>query len=282
MNQKEKVTEEKLYKVIRKKGNHQNTKVNEDGSRVALQFTENNNMDGPLDIIEATDDEVIRRGKELSHEGRTWKQIVWEEIIVPISKEATEQVLRIGYQHFEVWMEETAVPVAKEKSKMFVQNVGDIFSGVKAVLKGEEPKALRLIKETQEFQEKEHLSVECDSIPEQKIEDDGNSEKILMSAQEIEEVVAQAKQSAEILVVCINLLRNTVVSDTVLTEEQRLNLQSQLECLTTTDIFDKIDLLLENKNKGILDPMSLQILKAFRQEKFLVNGKAVPIKNYIE
>lgn len=78
------------------------------------------------------------------------------------------------------------------------------------------------------------------------------------------------------------MLRNTVVSDTVLTEEQRLNLQSQLESLTTTDIFEKIDLLLEDKNKGILDPMSLQILKAFRQEKFLVNGKAVSIRSYIE
>ena len=169
--------------------------------------------------------------------------------------------------------------MAKEKSKIFIQNAGDIFSGVRAALRGEEPKALRLIKETQE---KEQLSIECDSVPEPQIEDDGNSEKILMSAQEIEEVVAQAKQSAEILVVCINLLRNTVVSDTVLTEEQRLNLQSQLESLTTTDIFEKIDLLLEDKNKGILDPMSLQILKAFRQEKFLVNGKAVSIRSYIE
>ena len=103
-----------------------------------------------------------------------------------------------------------------------------------------------------------------------------------MSAQEIEDVVVQAKQSAEILVVCINLLRNTAVSDTVLTEEQRLNLQSQLESLTTKDIFEKIDLLLENKNKGILEPMSLQILKAFRQEKFLIDGKAVSIRNYIE
>ena len=34
----------------------------------------------------------------MSREGRTWKQIVWEEIIVPISKEATEQLLRIGHQ----------------------------------------------------------------------------------------------------------------------------------------------------------------------------------------
>lgn len=281
MEQKEKVTEEKLYKVIRKKGNHQNTKVNEDGSRVALQFTENNNMDGPLDIIEVTDDEVIRRGKELSREGRTWKQIIWEEIIVPISKETTEQLLKIGYQHFEVWMEEKAVPVAKEKSKMFVQNAGNIFSGAKAALRGEEPKALRLIKETQEFQEKKQLIAECDSILDKEVEEGGH-EKILMSAQEIEDVVAQAKQSVEILVVCINLLRNTAISDIVLTEEQRLNLQSQLESLTTTDIFGKIDLLLEDKNRDILDPMSLQILKAFRQEKFIINGKAVPIRNYIE
>lgn len=237
MDQKEKVIEEKLYKVIRKKGNHQNTKVNKDGSRVALQFTENNNMDGPLDIIEATDDEVIRRGKELSCEGRTWKQIVWEEIIVPISQEAMEQLLRIGYQHFEVWMEEKAVPVAKEKSKMLVQNAGNIFSGVKAALRGEEPKALRLIKEAQEFQKKQ-LVAECDLVPEKEVEED-NHEKILMSAQEIEDVVVQAKQSAEILVVCINLLRNTAVSDTVLTEEQKLNLQSQLESLTTKSIFEK-------------------------------------------
>lgn len=279
MEQKEEVVEEKLYKVIRKKDNHQNTKINEDGSRAALQFTEENDMDGPLKIIEATDEEIIHRGKELDCEGRTWKEIIWEDIIIPNSKAAIDQLLKIGYRHFEIWMEETAVPVAKEKSKIFIQNVGDIFSSVKATLRGEEPKALRLIKETQE---KEQLSIECDSVPEPQIEDDGNSEKILMSAQEIEEVVAQAKQSAEILVVCINLLRNTVVSDTVLTEEQRLNLQSQLESLTTTDIFEKIDLLLEDKNKGILDPMSLQILKAFRQEKFLVNGKAVSIRSYIE
>ena len=231
-------------------------------------------------VTEATDDEVIRRGKELSCEGRTWKQIVWEEIIVPISQEAMEQLLRIGYQHFEVWMEEKAVPVAKEKSKMLVQNAGNIFSGVKAALRGEEPKALRLIKEAQEFQKKQ-LVAECDLVPEKEVEED-NHEKILMSAQEIEDVVVQAKQSAEILVVCINLLRNTAVSDTVLTEEQKLNLQSQLESLTTKSIFEKIDLLLEDKNKGILEPMSLQILKAFRQDKFLINGKEVPIRNYIE
>ena len=137
-----------------------------------------------------------------------------------------------------------------------------------------------MIKEAQEFKKKQ-LVAKCDLVPEKEVEED-NHEKILMSAQEIEDVVIQAKQSTEILIVCINLLRNTAVSDTVLTEEQRLNLQSQLESLRTKDIFEKIDLLLEDKNKGILEPMSLQILEAFRQENFLINGKAVPIRNYIE
>ena len=104
MEQKEEVVEEKLYKVIRKKDNHQNTKINEDGSRAALQFTEENDMDGPLKIIEATDEEIIQRGKELDCEGRTWKEIIWEDIIIPNSKDAIDQLLKIGYRHFEIWM----------------------------------------------------------------------------------------------------------------------------------------------------------------------------------
>lgn len=281
MEQKNKVTEEKLYKVIRKMGNHQNTKLNDDGSKAALQFTENNNMDGPLDIIEVTDDEVIRRGKELSGEVRTWKGIILEDIIIPVSKDAIDKLLKIGYQYFEVWLEEKAVPTAKEKSKMVIQNAENVFSGVNAALRGEEPKALRLIRESKKLQEKEPLAPAWNSIPEHEV-DENSPEKILMSVQEIEEISSLAKHSAETLVGCINLLRNTAVSDTALPEDQMLKLQTQLESLTTTDVFKEIDLLLEDKNKGILDAMSLQILKAFRQENFLINGKAVPIKNYIK
>lgn len=103
-----------------------------------------------------------------------------------------------------------------------------------------------------------------------------------MSAQEIEGIIALTKQSAEMLVACINLLRNTVVSDIALPEEKKVILQKQLESLTTADISEKIDLLLEDKNKKILDPASLKILKAFREGKFLIEGKEVPIRNYIE
>ena len=39
----DKYTDDKLYKVVRKDGSHLNTKVNPDGTKSALQFTDDNN-----------------------------------------------------------------------------------------------------------------------------------------------------------------------------------------------------------------------------------------------
>lgn len=111
MTSDEKEVDEKLYRVVRKKGSHVNTKVNPDGTRSALQFTdENNDLNGPLDIIEVDMSEYIR-AEELQSDSvdgmrpRTWKQIVVEDIVVPIAREAIEQFLNIGFQHLEIWME---------------------------------------------------------------------------------------------------------------------------------------------------------------------------------
>ena len=82
MTSDEKEVDEKLYRVVRKKGSHVNTKVNPDGTKSALQFTdENNDLNGPLDIIEVDMSEYIR-AEELQSDSvdgmrpRTWKQIV--------------------------------------------------------------------------------------------------------------------------------------------------------------------------------------------------------------
>ena len=111
MTSDEKEADEKLYRVVRKKGSHVNTKVNPDGTKSALQFTdENNDLNGPLDIIEVDMSEYIR-AEELQSDSvdgmrpRTWKQIVVEDIVVPIAREAIEQFLNIGFQHLEIWME---------------------------------------------------------------------------------------------------------------------------------------------------------------------------------
>ena len=54
----EKHTDEKLYRVVRKDGSHLNTKVNPDGTKSALQFTDDNNdLNGPVDLLEVDEKE---------------------------------------------------------------------------------------------------------------------------------------------------------------------------------------------------------------------------------
>lgn len=65
-----------------------------------------------------------------------------ERGVVPVAREAIEQILDIGFQHFEVWMEEKAVPAAKQKAKKVENDISVFFSAMKSAIKGEQPKAL--------------------------------------------------------------------------------------------------------------------------------------------
>lgn len=56
----EKHTDKKLYRVIRKDDSHLNVKVNPDGTKSTLQFTDDNNdLNGSVDLLEV-DEELIR------------------------------------------------------------------------------------------------------------------------------------------------------------------------------------------------------------------------------
>lgn len=69
---------------------------------------------------------------------RSWKQLILEEIVAPIAREILEQALDIGYQCFCVWMEQMAVPKAKEKSKEISKNIKFYFSSIKDGIMGKE------------------------------------------------------------------------------------------------------------------------------------------------
>ncbi len=67
MGNDEKEVDEKLYRVVRKKGSHVNTKVNPDGTKSALQFTDDNILDlASFAILSAfRDGEFIIEGKRV-------------------------------------------------------------------------------------------------------------------------------------------------------------------------------------------------------------------------
>ena len=57
----EKHTDKKLYRVIRKEGSHLNIKLNPDGKKYALQFTDDNNdLNGSVNLLEVDEEELIR------------------------------------------------------------------------------------------------------------------------------------------------------------------------------------------------------------------------------
>lgn len=114
----DKHTDDKLYRVVRKEGSHLNTKVNSDGTKSALQFTDDNNeLSGPVDLIEV-DEEVIRNEHiQVPQEKRSLGERLVDKVFIPVIRDATTQLLEHGTAKAEIWMEEKAVPAVKVKVK---------------------------------------------------------------------------------------------------------------------------------------------------------------------
>lgn len=283
-NHEEKVFEDKLYRVVRRKDSHLNTKVNPDGLKSAIQFDENNNLAGPVEIVEVDEKEWIRpEYVEIKPMLRSWKQLILEEIVAPIAKETLEQALDIGYQHFHVWMEQTAVPKAKEKSKEIGKNIKLYFSIIKDGIMGKELMANRILREEAERKEVRLVQQQEISVNALKPETGQTSnEKEIHTTEEIEEVVNIMRSSAITMAACIRWLNNSVKDDDGSDPKKHLEIQRNLEELSTADVMKQIDLLLEDRNKGLLDAVSLRMVAAFREGNFIIDGKTVSMSNYLK
>ena len=54
------MSDEKLYRIKTKEGAHINEKVKDDGSRAAIQFDNENGLQGPVDLVEVDEAEYMR------------------------------------------------------------------------------------------------------------------------------------------------------------------------------------------------------------------------------
>lgn len=185
------------------------------------------------------------------------------------------QLLNIGMQRFEIWMDETAMPAAKRKAKKAGENITLFFSALKSVIKGEQPKVLQIIEDEQK---KKNAGIQVVGYENAESEEE-SAEIIEITKAELEKIIALTKRSAVTLVGCINVLKNAAVID--MTPEQKIEFESQLKSLTTEDLMTEIGLLLEERNRDILDATSLAILSAFRDGDFIIEGKKVPIQSFL-
>ena len=125
--------DDKLYRVVHKDGSHLNTKVNSDGTKSALQFTDDNNdLSGPVDLIEVDEEELIRTEYiQVPQEERSLGERLVDEVVIPVIRDATAQLLEYGTEKAEMWIEEKAVPVAKAKVKAWWENLKLFISAMK-------------------------------------------------------------------------------------------------------------------------------------------------------
>ena len=271
----EKHTDEKLYRVVRKDGSHLNTKVNPDGTKSALQFTDDNNdLNGPVDLLEVGEEELIRTEYiSVPQAKRSLGERLIDEVVIPVIRDATTQLLEYGTEKAEIWIEEKVVPVAKSKVKTGWENLKLFISAIKAFDKP--------IKATQIVTEQKN-TFKASEVEVVNTVEDQEEKKYALSPEEVELLLDTARRSALMIAASLSILNNSVVMDDGTDPERIAMIQRGIEQLSSKDITTQIDLLLEDKNSGLLDDASISMLRAFREGMFIGNGTPIPVSRYTD
>lgn len=266
----ENVTEDKLYKIIRKKDCHVNTKLNPDGSKAAIQFTDDGNaLSGPVNLIEVDPRESIRTEYvPMQTEPSAFIEKIWEEIIAPEMKKVLYQAMMEGYDSLCNQLKRKVVPVLKVKSNSFLKKSDVIISGIKDGFSGKVPKALKLVDEN---------VVGSKSQPSR----DVTYPKKVRSREEIEQMICVMRSSAVKLAACIRMINNSIMADDGTDPQLRITIQKKLQELSARDVMQQIDLLLEDKNRALLDETEYDVLSLFKEGYLLANESKVPIVKYL-
>lgn len=271
----DKYIDDKLYKVVRKDGSHLNTKVNPDGTKSALQFTDDNNdLNGPVDLIEVDEEELIRTEYiQVLQNKRSLGELLVDEVVVPVIRDATTQLLEYGTAKAETWIEEKVVPVAKTKVKAGWENLKLFISTIKD---SDKP-----IKATQIIAEQKSASNSSEIEVVNKVECGNKDEKkYVLSPGEVEILLDTARGSALMIAASLSILNNSVVMDDGTDPDRVAVIQRGSEQLSSKDITTQIDLLLDDKNSGLIDESSITMLRAFRDGMFIGNGTPIPVSRY--
>lgn len=271
----EKYTDEKLYRVVRKDGSHLNTKVNPDGTKSALQFTDDNNdLNGPVDLLEVDEEELIRTEYiSVPQAERSLGERLIDEVVIPVIRDATTQLLEYGTEKAEIWIEEKVVPVAKSKVKAGWENLKLFISAIKDFDKP--------IKATQIVTEQKN-TFKASEVEVVNTVGDQEEKKYALSREEVELLLDTARRSALMIAASLSILNNSVVMDDGTDPDRIEMIQRGIEQLSSRDITTQIDLLLEDKNSGLLDEASIFMLRAFREGMFIGNGTPIPVSRYTD
>lgn len=243
---------ERLYRVKIKEGSHINEKVKEDGSRAAIQFDKENALQGPVDLVEVDEDEYT---KEVFIETeRSFEEIILEDVVAPVAVEVLvdimERVIDAGIDALFT----KVIPATKIKCGEFIDKA----------------KSLHIERKT-----KKHTEIQS-ALQRETIE----QQSVYHSQEEVDQLANNMMFAALYIAAGIRELSNTVITKSE-DPKKALEIETKLKELSSEQVMNTINFMLEEHNRDKIDQVTLQLFEAFRNRNFIVDGKIVPIKNYL-
>lgn len=257
--------DEKIYRVKTKDGAHINEKVKEDGSRAAIQFDEENGLQGPVDLVEVDEDEITKEVYvEVERKERSFTNILLEDVVAPVLTEVlldlTERAVDAGVDT----LFNKVIPAAKAKGTMLID---------KAKSSHTEKKEKK--QKTQKTQA--HVSTKQGI----KKKEPKEQQAVYHTQEEVNQMINNMRYAAMYIAVGIRELSGTIITDAD-SPEKAAEIESKLKELSSEDVMNTINFMLEDRNRDKLDQATLLLFEAFREQSIIVNGETVPISQYLD
>ena len=243
---------EKTYHIKTKQGTHLSEKINDDGSIAAIQFDHGNKLQGPVDLVEADEDNF------------NIKQVIVEDYIAPVVADALSKVLtkiiETGFVATGHIMSKVVIPAVKEKSGKLIKKARSSY---------ETQRATRIDKKRLKNEAKQKSKDESVTIQSEK--------SVMHTTEEIETILNNMKYAALYIAAGIRELSNTVVANDGCDPEKVLFIQNKLNELSSDEIICIIDFMLNDSNRDMLDLATIQLFEAFRNKALIIDGESIPI-----
>ena len=204
---------------------------------------------------------------EIEQRERNIKEVMFEEVVVPVLEETAEKVAdavvdaavkAIGY----VW-QNAVVPAAKKGAKAVSNKANEI-------------------KENRKERKQQKLNVEV--VAKQPVKSrkrtKAKDKTIEHTPEEVDMIMQNMRNAAMFIAAGIRELSNTVVVDSE-NPEKAIEVQKNIERLSSDEAMSVINYMLEDKNKDLLDEASRRLFEEFRNKNLIIDDEVIPISKYL-
>lgn len=250
---------EKLFREVRQEGKHAAPVKGEDGRVWGAALDDRSNKASGVMKYEEVDVDELK--EYVPVQSMTPAQQALTDLLVSTTTVVIEKLMDVAIDKSEVLVKEKVIPAVKKKVKQIKKNLKPYIEGIKAGIRGDKPKALMIMKETDLKQ-----SSLVKAIPSAEKYNEYQKETKPIDQEEAEAILADINACSIRIANDIAKLMNSYIVEK--DEKKKLEEESKLRKLATNHVIGLVDDLLKDENCEILDEATLRIIQYFREMDF--------------